>query len=243
MFHNRITSLFCSLRWCAVISVNQGRCSHTRSHTKVRCSDHCTAVSLFVSAMHLSHFGTGWLSCHLGTGTRGGSSVATDIGSCILLALVSATIHELLCCAVGGFPGVPLLVLVVCHVAPTTCMCCGLHNGKALCWGTSFRPGLGGLYGVAERTVSSMEWLNTVGVLWQGQATNPLTPNDHYRGRTAPQNSKVAFYIFIQQIEVLNILNMVYTLRFFPLQNAVCFIILTYLVPVLFTFSIQGVLK
>jgi len=29
---------------------------------------------------------------------------------------------------------------------------------------------------------------------------------------------------------------MVYTLRFIPLQNAVCFIILTYLVPVLFTF-------
>ena len=30
---------------------------------------------------------------------------------------------------------------------------------------------------------------------------------------------------------------------FFPLQNAVCFIILTYLVSVLFTFYIQGVLK
>ena len=30
---------------------------------------------------------------------------------------------------------------------------------------------------------------------------------------------------------------------FFPLQNAVCFIILTYLVPLLFTFYIQGVLK
>ena len=30
---------------------------------------------------------------------------------------------------------------------------------------------------------------------------------------------------------------------FFPLQNAVCFIILTYLVPVLFTFYIQDVLK
>jgi len=29
----------------------------------------------------------------------------------------------------------------------------------------------------------------------------------------------------------------------FPLQNAVCFIILTYLVPVLFTFYIQDVLK
>ena len=30
---------------------------------------------------------------------------------------------------------------------------------------------------------------------------------------------------------------------FFSLQNAVCFIVLTYLVPVLFTFYIQGVLK
>ena len=30
---------------------------------------------------------------------------------------------------------------------------------------------------------------------------------------------------------------------FSSLQNAVCFIILTYLVPVLFTFYIQGVLK
>jgi hypothetical protein len=36
---------------------------------------------------------------------------------------------------------------------------------------------------------------------------------------------------------------MVYNLRFFSLQNAVCFIILTYLVPILFTFYIQGVLK
>ena len=46
--------------------------------------------------------------------------------------------------------------------------------------------------------------------------------------------------------QVLNILNTVYTLRFFfslSLQNAVCFIILTYLVPVLFTFYIQSVLK
>ena len=29
---------------------------------------------------------------------------------------------------------------------------------------------------------------------------NPLTSNDLYRGRTAPLTSKVAFYIFIQQI-------------------------------------------
>jgi len=72
---------------------------------------------------------------------------------------------------------------------------------------------------------------------------NLLKPNVNYSGRTAPLTSKVAFYIFIQQIYVLNILNIVCTLHFFSLQNAVCFIILTYLVPVLFTFYIQGVLK
>jgi len=70
---------------------------------------------------------------------------------------------------------------------------------------------------------------------------NLLTPNVNYSCLTAPLTSKVAFYIFIQQI--MNILNMVYTLCFFSLQNAVCFIILTYLVPVLFTFYIQSVLK
>jgi len=36
---------------------------------------------------------------------------------------------------------------------------------------------------------------------------------------------------------------MVYTLRFYSLKNAVCFIILPYLVSVLFTFYIQDVLK
>ena len=72
---------------------------------------------------------------------------------------------------------------------------------------------------------------------------NLQTPNVNYSGRTAPLTSKVAFYIFIQQIQVPNILNMVYTLRLLSLQNAVYFIILTYLVPLLFTFYIQGVLK
>ena len=45
--------------------------------------------------------------------------------------------------------------------------------------------------------------------------TNVLTPNVNYSGRTAPIASTVAFYIFIQQILLLNILNTVYTLRFF----------------------------
>ena len=44
---------------------------------------------------------------------------------------------------------------------------------------------------------------------------NLLTPNVNYSGRTAPLTNKVAFYIFIQQIYVPNILNMVYTLRIF----------------------------
>ena len=72
---------------------------------------------------------------------------------------------------------------------------------------------------------------------------NRLAPNGLYMGRTAPLTSKRSFYIFIQQIQVLNILNMLYILRFFSLQNAVCFIILTCLVPVLFAFYIRGVLK
>ena len=52
---------------------------------------------------------------------------------------------------------------------------------------------------------------------------NPLTPNDHYSGHTAPLTSKVAFYIFIQQIYVLNILNIVYTLSVFSSSKSSLF--------------------
>jgi len=72
---------------------------------------------------------------------------------------------------------------------------------------------------------------------------NPLTPNDLYSGRTAPLTSKVAFYIFYStNIGTEYFKHGVYS-PFFFLQNAVCFVILTYLIPVLFTFYIQGVLK
>ena len=73
---------------------------------------------------------------------------------------------------------------------------------------------------------------------------NPLTPNDPYRGRTAPLTSKrYILYIYSTNIGTEYFKHGVYSPFFPPLQNAVCFIILTYLVPVLFTFYIQGVLK
>ena len=72
---------------------------------------------------------------------------------------------------------------------------------------------------------------------------NPLTPNDPSRGRTAPLTSKrCILYIYSTNIGTEDFKHGIYS-PFFPLQNTVCFIILTYLVPVLFTFCIQGVLK
>jgi hypothetical protein len=72
---------------------------------------------------------------------------------------------------------------------------------------------------------------------------NPLKPNDPYSGRTAPLISKrCILYIYSTNIGTEYFKHGIYS-PFFPLQNAVCFIILTYLVPVLFTFYIQGVLK
>ena len=75
------------------------------------------------------------------------------------------------------------------------------------------------------------------------QFLNPLTPNDPYSGRTAPLTSKCRIlYIYSTNIGTEYFKHDIYS-PFFSLQNAVCFIILTYLVPVLFTFYIQGVLK
>ena len=73
---------------------------------------------------------------------------------------------------------------------------------------------------------------------------NPLTPNDHYSGRTAPLTSKrCILYIYSTIIGTEYFKRGINSLFFFSLQNAVCFIILMYLVPVLFTFYMQSVLK
>ena len=70
-----------------------------------------------------------------------------------------------------------------------------------------------------------------------------LKPNDPYMGRTAPLTSKrCILYIYSTNIGSEYFKNALYS-PFFPLQNAVCFIMLTCLVPVLFIFYIQGVLK
>jgi len=72
---------------------------------------------------------------------------------------------------------------------------------------------------------------------------NYLTPNDPYRGRTAPLTSKPCIlYIYLTNIGTERFKHYIYSM-FLSLQNAVCFIVLTSLVPALFTFYIQSLLK
>jgi hypothetical protein len=72
---------------------------------------------------------------------------------------------------------------------------------------------------------------------------NRLTPNNPYMCRTAPLTSKCCIlYIYSTNIGTEYFQHALYP-PFFSLQNAVCFIMLTCWVPVLFTFDIQGVIK
>ena len=83
-----------------------------------------------------------------------------------------------------------------------------------------------------EGFVRKLSWLNL------------LTPNVDYSGRTAPLTSKHCIsYIYSTNTGTEYFKHGIYCPFFFSLQNAVCFIILTYLAPVLFTFYIQDVLK
>ena len=71
----------------------------------------------------------------------------------------------------------------------------------------------------------------------------PSTPNDPYGGRTASRTSKhFILYIYSTNTGTEYFKHDMYS-PCFSLQNAVCFISLTYLVPELFTIYIQGVLK
>ena len=72
---------------------------------------------------------------------------------------------------------------------------------------------------------------------------NRLTPNDPYMGRTALLTSKrCVLYIYSTNIGTEYFKHTLYS-PFFSLQNAICFIMLTCLVPVLFIFYVQSVLK
>jgi len=80
-------------------------------------------------------------------------------------------------------------------------------------------------------------------LFWVVFIINRLTPNDPYMGRTAPLTSeRCILYIYSKNIGTEYFKHALHS-PFFPLQTAVCFIMLTCLVPVLFTFYIQGVLK
>ena len=72
---------------------------------------------------------------------------------------------------------------------------------------------------------------------------NRLTPNDPYMGRTALLTSKrYILCIYSTNVGTEYFKHALYSPSF-SLQNAICFIMLTCLVPVLFTFYIQNVLK
>ena len=72
---------------------------------------------------------------------------------------------------------------------------------------------------------------------------NPLNPNDLYICRTAPLTSRFCIlYIYSTNIRTEYFKHAAH-FPFLPLQNAVYFIMLPFLVPELFTYYIQGVLK
>ena len=80
-------------------------------------------------------------------------------------------------------------------------------------------------------------------LLVKNYSINRLTPNDPYMGRTAQLTSKrCILYIYSTNIGTEYFKHALYS-PFFSLQNAVCFIMLTCFVPVLFARYIQNVLK
>ena len=95
-----------------------------------------------------------------------------------------------------------------------------------------------------DKSESFEPWFHVKLVLpGTNQLINHLTPNDHYSCRTAPLTSKhCILYIYSTNIGIAYFKHGINS-PFFSLQNAVCFIILMYLVPVLFTFYIQSVLN
>jgi hypothetical protein len=90
---------------------------------------------------------------------------------------------------------------------------------------------------------SFRNFISVLSVSLMSGSVNLKEPCVLYIGQASRYPPNTPFYIFFQQKYTLNFLNMLHTLRFFSLQNAVYFIMLPFLFPVLFAFYIQGVLK
>ena len=103
---------------------------------------------------------------------------------------------------------------------------------------------MGGTPGATENVRHEIALRSKYGCEDNIKMVNHLTPNDPYMGRAAPLTSKrCILYIYSTNIGTEYFKHALYSPFFFSLQNAVCFIMLTCLVPVLFTFYIQNVLK
>ena len=125
------------------------------------------------------------------------------------------------------------------------CACHKAYWGVKICLYTFLISALGGRELSASRFLcftSAKKRSNPAGLLSSGHYTdsvNRLTPNDPYMGRTAPLTTKrCILYIYSTNIGTEYFKHALYS-PFFSLQNAVCFIMLTCLVHVLFTFYIQ----
>ena len=97
--------------------------------------------------------------------------------------------------------------------------------------------------GGLKRLYGHLRFEDKTGIGIYRNSVNRLTTNDPYMDHTALLTSKrCILYIYSTNIGTEYFKHAVYS-PFFSLQNAVCFIILTCLVHVLFTFYIQDVLK
>jgi hypothetical protein len=99
----------------------------------------------------------------------------------------------------------------------------------------------------ALRNSSNLRYTSNKNLLfyqsWNSTLLNHLMPNSHFSGRTALLTYRcLIFFIYSTNIRTEYFKHAAHS-PFLPLQNVVYFITLLFLVPVLFTFYIQSVLK